>query len=176
MKKLLLIALAWIVAGCAQVPDGVEPVQGFDLQRYLGTWYEIARLDHRFERGLSDVTARYSLRDDGSVEVLNRGWDTDRGEWQEVKGKARFAGPRDVASLEVSFFGPFYGGYNVVALDSGYSAALVAGPSRDYLWILAREPSPSPEVVERLVTRASELGFNTGSLIYVTHERAAPGP
>jgi len=176
MKKLLLITLASLLAACAQVPDGVGPVTGFDLQRYLGTWYEVARLDHRFERGLTDVTAKYSLRDDGSVEVVNRGFDSEKGEWRDVTGKARFVGERDVASLEVSFFGPFYGGYNVVALDPGYTAALVSGPSRDYLWILAREPNPPREVVERLVARAGELGFDTGSLIYVTHGRAAAQP
>jgi apolipoprotein D and lipocalin family protein len=174
MKKFLILACACAcLAACGRVPEGIEPVSGFELDRYLGTWYEIARLDHRFERGLTDITARYSLRDGGGVAVLNRGWDTAKGDWREAEGKARFVGAEDVASLEVSFFGPFYGGYNVVDLDPSYSLALVAGPNRDYLWILARSPEPPREEVERLVRRADELGFDTSRLIYVTHERAA---
>lgn len=174
MKRLLILALACVtLAACGRVPEGVEPVSGFELDRYLGTWYEIARLDHRFERGLTDITARYGLRDGGGVDVLNRGWDTAKGEWREAEGKARFVGAEDVASLEVSFFGPFYGGYNVVELDPSYSLAMVAGPNRDYLWILARRPDPPSGEVERLVRRAEELGFDTSRLIYVSHERAA---
>jgi apolipoprotein D and lipocalin family protein len=161
-----------LLAACAQIPDGVQAVQGFDSDRYLGTWYEIARLDHRFERGLEDVSATYSARADGGIDVLNRGYDVARGEWREIRGRAKFAGPPDTASLGVSFFGPFYGGYNVVDLDPGYQIALVAGPSRSYLWILARRPDPPREEVERLVRRAAELGFNTQSLVHVPHGRA----
>ncbi|HSQ70040.1 MAG TPA: lipocalin family protein, partial [Steroidobacteraceae bacterium] len=112
MKKLLVLAFACAcAAACGRVPEGIEPVSDFDIDRYLGTWFEIARLDHRFERGLTDITARYRLRDGGGVDVLNRGWDAAKGEWREAEGKARFVGSEDVASLEVSFFGPFYGGY-----------------------------------------------------------------
>jgi len=168
-------ALAWVasamLAGCGQIPDGVEPVKGFEAARYLGTWYEIARLDHGFERGLTRVTATYAARDDGSIDVLNRGYDAGTKEWRDARGHARFVGPRDVAELEVSFFGPFYGGYNVVELDSAYSIALVVGPTRSYLWILARQPHPAKEEVERLVARARDLGFDTGALVYVSHEK-----
>jgi len=167
-------ALAWVacamLVGCAQIPDGVEPVRGFEPARYLGTWYEIARLDHRFERGLTRVTATYAAREDGSIDVLNRGYDAGKREWREARGHARFVGPRDVAELEVSFFGPFYGGYNVVELDPAYSIALVAGPSRSYLWILARRPDPAKDEVERLVARARDLGFDTGALVYVSQK------
>ena len=159
--------VAWFCAGCGQIPDGVQPVTGFDAGRYLGTWYEVARLDHSFERGLTQVTATYAARPDGGIDVLNRGYDAEDGEWREARGRARFVGPRDVASLEVSFFGPFYGGYNVVDLDPGYTIALVVGPSRDYLWILSRDPTPPPAEVERLVARARELGFDTSGLIHV---------
>jgi apolipoprotein D and lipocalin family protein len=157
-----------MLAGCGQIPGGVEPVREFDAARYLGTWYEIARLDHGFERGLTRVTATYRAREDGGIEVLNRGFDVAKGEWREARGRARFVGPRDVAQLEVSFFGPFYGGYNVVALDPAYSIALVAGPSRSYLWILSRRPDPPSEQVQGLVARARELGFDTGALVYVS--------
>ena len=163
----------WIVCaaltGCAQIPEGVQPVTGFDATRYVGTWYEIARLDNRFERGLTRITATYSARDDGGIDVLNRGFDEAKGEWREARGRARFVGPRDVGQLEVSFFGPFYGGYNVVDLDPSYSYSLVVGPNRSYLWILARDARPPREAVDRLVARARELGFDTGALIYVPH-------
>jgi apolipoprotein D and lipocalin family protein len=167
--RTLVLVLATLVAGCAQIPDGLEAVDGFDKDRYLGKWYEVARLDHRFERGLQQVTATYDVREDGSIDVLNRGFDTAKGEWREARGKARFAGDPGTASLKVSFFGPFYGGYNVLDLDPDYQIALVAGPTRDYLWILARRPDPPREDVERLVRRAGELGFDTASLVYVTH-------
>lgn len=169
MLRTLVLMLAVLVAGCGQIPEGLTAVEGFEQDRYLGKWYEIARLDHRFERGLEQVTANYSVRDDGSIDVLNRGFDTAKGEWREARGKARFAGDPGIAMLRVSFFGPFYGGYNVLDLDRDYQIALVAGPTRDYLWILARRPDPSREEVDRLVRRAGELGFDTASLIYVTH-------
>ena len=168
MRPLLFVALA-LLAGCGQIPDGVEAVGGFDAERYLGRWYEIARLDHRFERGLDSISATYTARADGGIDVLNRGYDRAAGEWREARGRARFVGPRDVAMLEVSFFGPFYGGYNVVALDPDYQLALVAGPTRKYLWILARQPDPPREAVERFVQRAGEFGFDTDALIWVSH-------
>jgi len=163
-----LIALAFI-AGCVGVPEGIEPVTGFQAERYMGRWYEVARLDHRFERGMEQITATYELRPDGTVAVLNRGYRTDKGEWGEVSGKAKFLGEPDVAALKVSFFGPFYGGYNVVDLDPGYQHALVAGPNRSYLWILSRTPTPPRTEVERLVAKAKALGFDTSQLIYVKH-------
>jgi len=157
-------------SACTGVPDGVQVVSGFELDRYLGTWYEIARLDHRFERGLSNITANYSLRDDGGVSVVNRGYEVDKGEWNEAAGKAYFAGNSDVGQLKVSFFGPFYGGYNIVELDKEeYQYALVAGPDRDYLWILARSPEIDPEVLSMLVDKATGLNFSTDELIFVDH-------
>jgi apolipoprotein D and lipocalin family protein len=160
--------LAGLLHACASAPEGVEPVDGFELQRYLGTWHEIARLDHRFERGLSRITATYSVRDDGGVHVVNRGFNEKTGEWDEAIGKAYFTGESDVGQLKVSFFGPFYGGYNVIKLDkANYQYSLVAGPSRDYLWILSRTPELDPVVLDRLVGYAAELGFATDELIFV---------
>lgn len=172
MLKFVVAIGVVLLAGCAQIPDGVEPVQGFDSGRYLGTWYELARLDHRFERGLEDITATYTSRADGDIEVLNRGYDVAKGEWREIQGRAKFIGSPNVASLGVSFFGPFYGGYNVVDIDPEYQIALVSGPTRDYLWVLARRPDPPRAEIERVVRRAAELGFDTAGLIYVSHERA----
>jgi apolipoprotein D and lipocalin family protein len=163
---------ALILGGCAGIPKDVQPVEGFDLTRYLGTWHEIARLDHRFERGLTNVTAAYSMRDDGGVRVVNRGFRADTGEWEEVIGKAYFVGKPDVGSLKVSFFGPFYGGYNVIDLDhDGYQYSLVCGPTRSYLWILARQPALDESTVRALVDKARALGFEVDNLVYVAHDQ-----
>jgi len=170
MRRMFILATA-LLAGCAQIPDGVEAVDGFDAGRYLGKWYEVARLDHSFERGMDNVPATYAARDDGGIDVLNRGFLRDEGKWEEARGRAKLVGPRDRAMLKVSFFGPFYGGYNVVDLDADYQLALVAGPSRKYLWVLARRPDPPRTEVERVVRRAQELGFDTSALIYVVHDR-----
>lgn len=168
------LIFAMFLAGCATSPPAnVTPVADFQVDRYLGTWYEIARLDHRFERGMTDVTATYSRNADGSINVLNCGYDVDKGRWDSAEGTAKFRSREDVASLKVSFFRPFYGGYHVIELDDKYEYALVAGPSRDYLWILARSPELSQDTVHMLVDKAHDLGFLTNDLIYVTHERSA---
>ncbi len=171
MKKLLLSLL--LLGGCAVAPpDGVTPVAGFELNRYLGQWYEIARLDHSFERGLSNVSASYSPRDDGGIRVLNRGYDAETGRWKEAEGRAYFTGEPTVGSLKVSFFGPFYGGYHIVALDrENYSYAMISGPSRDYLWILARDRQLSPVVLDGLLQQARALGVATEQLIVVKQDR-----
>jgi len=159
-------------SGCMGVPDGAEVVTGFELDRYLGTWYEIARLDHRFERGMSHVTANYSMRADGGVSVVNRGYKTAKGEWDEATGKAYFVGDSDVGQLKVSFFGPFYGAYNILELEKDeYQYALVAGPDRDYLWILARSPQLDRDVMSTLINKARSLNFPTDELIYVDHAK-----
>ena len=165
-----LVASAAMLAGCVGLPQGVEPVRGFDLDRYLGKWYEIARLDHSFERGLHQVTATYSLREDGGVRVLNRGYDTAAGAWDEAEGKAYFVETDDLGYLKVSFFGPFYGSYVVFELDPDYRHAFISGPDRSYLWLLARTPEVDPTVLERFRTRATELGFDLSELVLVDHE------
>lgn len=166
------LVLLTMLGACTGVPDGVEVIDGFDLDRYLGTWYEIARLDHSFERGLTNVTANYSMREDGGVRVLNRGYDSEKGDWDEAEGKAYFVGQTDVGSLKVSFFGPFYGGYNIIELDkTDYQYSLVAGPDRGYLWILARTPDLDPATRDRLVSVARDLDFPVDELIFVEHDR-----
>ncbi len=168
------VLAALFLAGCTGVPDGIEPVEDFELDRYLGTWYEIARLDHRFERGLTNVSAHYSMRVDGGVAVSNRGYRVADDEWDEAEGKAYFVGDSNVGRLKVSFFGPFYGGYNVFVLDEEYQYAMVAGPDRSYLWILARTPEIDDSLRDELITQAAAGGFATEELIFVEHDRADP--
>ncbi|GBC60844.1 lipocalin [Desulfonema ishimotonii] len=159
-----------LLSGCVALPENVVPVNGFRIDRYLGRWYEIARLDHSFERGLENVTAMYSYRQDGGIRVINRGFDPEKKEWKEAVGKAYFVGTPDIGRLKVSFFGPFYGGYNIIALDrENYAYALVCGPDKSYLWILAREPHLSEQVKSGLIRMAAALGFETDRLIHVRH-------
>lgn len=167
---LILTATALCLVSCLGVPEGARPVQGFTLDKYLGKWYEIARLDHSFERGLSNVTAEYSLRDDGGVRVINRGFKSTSNEWREAEGKAYFVDDTSTGKLKVSFFGPFYGAYNVIALDKeGYQWSLVVGPDTDYLWILSRTPELDQVIIDQLLLEARALGFNTEDLIFVDH-------
>ncbi len=170
---ILALVFSLTLGACSTVPpEGLRPVTSFDINRYLGQWYEIARLDHSFERGMSDVSATYLLQDDGSVKVINRGYDTQRQAWKEAIGRALFRGDIGTGSLKVSFFGPFYGGYHVIALDQNYRWSLVAGPDREYLWILAREKSLSADIRAKLVSQAREFGFATDRLIWVDHQRS----
>ncbi len=167
LRKCCWFAIVFLT-GCVGAPDQVQPVKHFELQRYLGTWYEIARLDHSFERDLQQVTATYSLRDDGGVKVVNRGFNPNTNKWKEAVGKAYFVGDPDIGQLKVSFFGPFYGGYNIIELDKvNYQYALVCGPNLSYLWILARQPDLDKSIVDELVMKAGSLGFAADELIFV---------
>lgn len=172
----LALCLVLTLAACSTTPpEGLRPVSPFDIHRYLGTWYEIARLDHSFERGLSDVSATYALQDDGSVKVINRGYDLKRQDWKEAVGRALFISDPGTGSLKVSFFRPFYGGYHVIALDQqDYRWSLVVGPNRDYLWILARDKALPADVSEQLLAKAKAAGFATDRLIWVDHTRTDP--
>lgn len=165
---LVITGAAVALPGCAvSVPQGVQPVSGFDASKYMGTWYELARIDHRFEKGLTQVSATYSLNADGSVTVLNRGYDPAKQAWREAQGKARFLGQADEAALKVSFFGPFYGGYNVVSLDDQYQTALVIGSSLDYMWILSRSKTIPEAQRQALLQKAQSLGVDLGQVIRV---------
>jgi apolipoprotein D and lipocalin family protein len=169
LSKLFLgLACAWTAAGCVRLPSGVPAVDRFELGRYQGTWYEIARLDHPFERGLTQVSATYTPRPDGSIEVWNRGYSPAAGAWKEIKGRARPLPAPAVGRLKVSFFRPFYAAYNVIALDQeGYRYAMVCGPNRSYLWVLAREKRLDPAVLAQLKAKAQAWGFATRELIMV---------
>ena len=167
LKRLGMLCIVLLVS-CTGLPDNVEPVSQFDTEQYLGTWYEIARLDHSFERNLEHVTATYGLNEDGSISVLNKGFNTEKGEWRQAEGVAKPMGSSDIAHLKVSFFGPFYGTYAVFELADDYSHAFVSGYNTDYLWLLAREPDVSAEVRQRFINESQALGFDTSKLIWVS--------
>lgn len=167
MKSFFMILLSALLSSCASLPDNVEPVSGFELEKYLGKWFEIARLDHRFERGLENVTATYSMNEDGSVLVENRGFLPKKNEWKDAQGKAKFAGESTLGYLEVSFFGPFYGPYVIFELDkAGYQYAFVTS-GEEYLWFLSRSPTVSDELRAQFLKTANDLGYNTEDLIFV---------
>jgi apolipoprotein D and lipocalin family protein len=162
-------------AGCASIPSGLEAVKGFEVERYMGTWYEIARLDHSFERNLTKVTAEYTLKKNGRVKVVNRGFDKRRGRWRAIKGTARFAGDRTGGRLKVTFFWPFWGAYNIIALDQkDYRYAVVTGPSRSYLWILCRDQKMDEALLADLVLKARQWGFDTDRLVYLEPNARPP--
>jgi apolipoprotein D and lipocalin family protein len=163
-----LLSLLVFLSGCGGIPDNVEPVKGFEVDRYLGKWYEIARLDHSFEEGLEKVTAEYSLRNDGGIKVINKGFNPESKKWKEAVGRAYFQNDSAIGRLKVSFFGPFYGGYNIIELDKkDYSYSLICGPNKNYLWILAREPQIEESIKIELIKKAKALGFDTDKLIFV---------
>ena len=166
----IVILLLVFLSGCTSVPDGIEPVRPFELDRYLGKWYEIARLDHSFECGLNKVTAEYSLREDGGVRVVNRGFSAEDQEWSQAEGKAYFVEAEDLGHLKVSFFGPFYGSYVIFELDQeNYQFAFIAGPNRSYLWLLSRTPTVDQKLLDQFRQKASALGFSIENLILVEH-------
>lgn len=161
------VALGLVACQSIRPPKGVPPVTGFDASRYLGQWYEVARLDNRFEKGLDHVTATYQQRNDGGIRVINRGFNPRTGKWSQSEGKAYFTGDRTTAALKVSFFGPFYAGYNVISMHGDYQYALVCGPDRKYLWILSRTPQMPSLVKEIFISQARQLGFRTDQLLWV---------
>ena len=168
---LLLMVTISLFSSCTSIPKGAVAVSSFDKEKYLGKWYEIARMDFKFERGLNNTTAFYSVNKDGSIRVQNRGYNPAKSIWKEAIGKAKFVGKDDVAMLKVSFFGPFYGGYNVIALDKDYKYALIAGNSLDYLWILSREKTLPENIKTEYLKIAGNLGFKTSELIWVEHDK-----
>lgn len=170
MRVFFAVCISFLLSGCLGMPDGISPVAEFELDKYLGKWYEIARLDHSFERGLDNVTAEYSLRARGGVQVVNRGFSTTKNKWKQADGKAYFVGSNNEGYLKVSFFGPFYGSYVVFELDKeNYQYAFVTSSNTSYLWFLSRTPDVSEELKARFVQSARELGFNTDNLIFVKH-------
>ena len=166
-------ALSASLTGCAGNPVNAVPVKNFDADRYLGTWYEIARMDHSFERGMTDVTANYTKRDKGGIVVKNRGYKVKKGKFSDAVGKAKFKGDEDTGHLKVSFFGPFYGDYIVFDMDQeNYSYAYISGGKDNYLWLLARTPEVSESVKQDFISKSEDLGYNTDELIWVDQSRA----
>ena len=172
--RLSLLILAVLLTACMGVPDNVKIIEKVDANQYMGTWFEIARLDQSFERGLEKISATYSLKDDGGIKVLNRGFNVAKNKWKEAEGKAYFvdapnADKTNTGKLKVSFFGPFYGAYNIIALDANYQHVMICGPNKSYLWILSRTPKLAAPIKLRLIAQAKSLGFATDQLIYVNH-------
>ena len=175
--KFLLIPMVAVVGfltliSCKTgIPEGAEPVKNFEAEKYLGKWYEIARFDFRFERGLDNTTADYSLNPDGSIKVVNRGYKTAENDWKEAVGEAQFLEDRSTGRLKVSFFKPFWGGYNILSIDGNYEYALVAGDNLKYLWILSREKTIPNEIREKYLALAKKLGYQTENMIWPKHDR-----
>lgn len=179
MKKsiiALLLAISFGVTGCAskKIASGISPVKNFDGEQYLGTWYEIARMDTVFERGLFNVTATYSFNDDGSIKVLNRGYKLSDNEWKSIVGKARFVGEESTGHLQVSFFGPFFASYVVYELEETYQYAFVSGANKKVLWLLARKPNVSDELLARFKAEAVSLGYDMGNMIFDVQRQDLP--
>ncbi|MEG3756081.1 lipocalin family protein [Psychromonas arctica] len=173
MKFLLLMVVILFQVGCTGMPEGMQAVKNFDSQRYLGTWYEIARLDHSFEEGLEQVTATYSMREDGGIKVVNKGYSTENNQWKEATGKAYFVDDENTGHLKVSFFGPFYGSYIVFKMDQvDYQYAFISSYNDEYLWLLSRTPTISDEVKQDFINTAQQYGFKTEQLIFVNQQPA----
>ncbi|OKS88217.1 lipocalin family protein [Mucilaginibacter polytrichastri] len=164
-------AIAASYTSCVTIPKGAKAVRPFDKDKYLGQWYEIARLDFKFEKNLDNVTANYSLNDNGSIKVDNKGYDYTKNKWKESVGKAKFVGDSDNARLKVSFFGPFYAGYNVIAVDKKYQYALVVGNNLNYLWILSREKTIPDTIKTQYLQKARNLGYDTDNLVWTKHDK-----
>lgn len=172
---LIAAAYLFVLGSCSStIPEGATAVKPFDVNRYKGKWYEVARLDFKQERNLSNTTAHYSVNDDGTISVVNRGYNYVEDEWKEATGKAKFAGDEDEGQLKVSFFGPFYSGYNVIAIDPQYKYALVAGESLKYLWLLSRNTTMPEDIKQDYLDKAEAIGYNTADLIWVEHNKASP--
>lgn len=166
-----VFSLLFLLTSCSSKPEKAEPVTDFDVNRYLGTWYEIARIDFVHEKNMDNVSAQYSLKKDGSIKVLNSGYNYKEAKWEKAEGKAKFREVENVGALKVSFFGPFYSGYNVLAVDDDYNYALVAGKNLDYLWILSRTKELPEDIKDNYLEKAKEIGYDINRLIWVRHDR-----
>ncbi len=165
------IVVFGLLQSCASIPKGVVAVKNFKKDKYLGKWYEIARFDYRFEKNLDNTTATYSLNPNGTIKVLNRGYNYVKNEWKSAEGKAKFVDSDQEGKLKVSFFGPFYAGYNVVAIDDQYENALIYGPSTKYIWILSRTKQISEQLKNQFLEKAKKDGYDLTKLIWVKHDR-----
>ncbi len=178
-KKIILgitlaAAATVLLSNCASIPKKAKAVTNFDAKKYLGTWYEIARFDYRFEKNMDNVTAQYSLKDNGNIRVFNSGHDYKKETWKSSTGEAKFRISKTVGALKVSFFKPFYAGYNVVAIDEEYQYALVAGRNLKYLWLLSRKKTIPESVKQSYIKLAEEIGYDTNKLIWVKHDKENP--
>lgn len=171
ISSALLIGSAFLLQSCKTIPKGVTAVSPFSAERYLGKWYEIARLDFRFEKNMNNTTANYSFNPDNSIKVDNRGYNYKKQKWEQAIGKAKFVKNSNTGMLKVSFFGPFYSGYNVIELDKDYKYALIIGKSTDYMWLLSREKTMPKEIMEKYLKTAKNAGVNVEKLVWVEHNK-----
>lgn len=171
MKSIGILMLLFIFTGCAAVPHTtkIKTVDNFEIQKYLGTWYEIARLPHRFEKNLQQVTASYSLLENGKIQVLNKGYNTKKQKWSDAKGKAWIPDETKPSELKVSFFWPFAADYRIIYLEDDYSLAIVTSKTFNYFWILSRSPYITDEYYNQLLEKAKIWGFDTERIIKVKH-------
>ena len=168
LVRLIQVAIGALLGAtqCAPSTSSIPAVSDFQIERYTGTWYEIARLPNRFESGLDSVTANYTALPDGKIRVVNRGFKTEDAEWKEAVGKARFASDTTVGELEVSFFGPFYADYRIIRLDRDYRWAVVTSGRKNFLWFLSRTPQLDDATVSQLTEFSDSHGFSVDELIF----------
>ncbi len=166
-----ILGLMVLNACSVGIPKGATAVQNFKADQYMGKWYEIARFDYKFEKNMDNVTANYSKNEDGTIKVVNRGYHYVKKEWKESAGEARFVNQPAEARLKVSFFKPFWAGYNVIDIDDNYRYALVVGNNLKYIWILSREKEIPADIRQRFLEKAKNLGYATDELIWVKHDR-----
>ena len=174
MKRLISLALAAFSLPWLSMAQDTQynnsPISDFNLGRYLGTWYEIARFDHSFERGMDNVMAEYLLRDDGKIDVFNSGW--KNGKFEVAEGKAVYKDPEGKpGAMKVSFFWFFYSEYNVMLVDEDYQISLVGSKAEKYLWILSRTPEADPDLLNMVLSEAESRGYDTSKLIWVDQSR-----
>ena len=156
-----------IFSSCSvKIPEGATAVNNFEKEKYLGKWYEIARLDFKWEKNMEQVTAEYSLKDNGHIKVDNKGYNYVKKEWKQSIGEARFVEDEKTSRLKVSFFKPFWAGYNVIDLAGDYQYALVVGDDLDNMWILSREKTIPEDIKQRFLTKARSLGYKTEELVW----------
>lgn len=175
---LLLFSAGALLYACrsVKVPSYATILEDFDLKKYAGKWHEIARFDFKYEKNLKNVTAQYTLNDDGTIRVVNRGFNTKKQQWEEVTGKAKPVESPTRSALKVSFFGPFYAGYNVVMISPDYQNALVFGESKNYIWILSREKTIPAATKKKFLQKAKEAGYDLERLVWTVHDEITSPP
>ena len=174
LKAVLSIVSIGLFSSCSSIPDKAKAIENFNVNRYLGVWYEIARTDNKFERNMDNVVAKYSLKSADELVVFNSGYNFEKKEWKSITGSAKFRDDKNTAALKVTFFKPFYGGYNVIAIDEDYKYALVAGNDLDYLWLLSKEKSMPENIKQQYLKLAGEIGYDTSKLIWVKQDKINP--
>lgn len=166
----ITLSCVGVLASCTSIPSKIEPVTNFNPEMYLGDWYEIGRFDFRWEKNMKNVKANYSMNKNGSIKVTNTGYDYSTGKFKSSIGKAKFVKGKDLGALEVSFFGPFYSDYTIIALDENYQYALVAGNNKKLLWILSRTPTIPDYIKQDYVKRAENAGYDLTNFIWTSQD------